>query len=163
MSSVEEQLEDEWYMVRHSGEIPEIALNASFYYLLQDKRGPRLSLTEEQTLQLKHAARDRFQEIVLRDLIPENRSETIYRGTARAIANWHRYEDFCQRQGLQSGTFKNTVANQFRSFIEAEQKIMSDGAVLSGINSTLEELQQFARSLGIKDKSVFEQLALLLP
>lgn len=151
MGPLEEQLEDEWYMVRHSGEIPEIALNASFYYLCQDKRGPQLTLTKEQRLQLKYAARDRFREIVLRDLIPENRDKTIYRGTERAIANWQRYVDFCGRQDLRVGEFRDQVAEQFRTFMAAEQQAATGCDCPSGINCSLDDLIQFAHSLGIND------------
>ena len=152
MRSVEEMLEDEWYMVRHSGEIPEIALNASFYYLTRDKRGPQLTLTDEQELTLRHAAQERFQEIVLRDLIPENRDKTIYRGLARAIANWQRYVDFCSRQGLVADTFRQEVANQFQVFLHAEWEEKDSCACESGINCSKEELNVFAETLGVADQ-----------
>ena len=94
----QEVLEDEWLIVRHSGEIPEIALHSTFYYLTEDPDGPQLQLSIEEIQYLQEAAAARYQEIILRDLCYENRELTIYRGMQRAIFNWHRFVAFCERQ-----------------------------------------------------------------
>lgn len=49
--------EDEWYIVRYSGEIPEIAFNSAIHYLTRAQDGPHLTLSEEQNHLLKKAAR----------------------------------------------------------------------------------------------------------
>lgn len=96
--SRQESLEDEWLMVRHSGEIPEIALHSAFYYLTEDPEGPRLQLALDEIRDLQEAGAARYQEIILRDLCYENRELTFYRGVQRAICNWHRFVAFCERQ-----------------------------------------------------------------
>ena len=84
---VEEHLDNEWFVVRHSGEIPEIALYAARHYLTEAEDGPRLHLSRDQWGRLVDAARVRYEEIVLRDLQVDNRDTSIYRGLARSIAN----------------------------------------------------------------------------
>ena len=96
----QELLEDEWLLVRHSGEIPEIALHSAFYYLTEDPNGPRLQLSVEEKHYLRDAAATRYQEIIQRDLCYENRELTVYRGVRRAIFNWHRFVVFCERQDI---------------------------------------------------------------
>ena len=94
----QEVLEEEWLIVRHSGEIPEIALHSALYYLTDDPDGPRLQLSGEERESLQEAAATRYQEIIMRDLCFENRELSIYRGVRRAICNWHRFVAFCKRQ-----------------------------------------------------------------
>ena len=94
----QELLENEWFVVRHSGEIPEIALHSAFHYLTEDLNGPRLQLSAEEIHSLQEAAATRYQEIILRDLCYENRELTVYRGVQRAIFNWRRFVAFCERQ-----------------------------------------------------------------
>ena len=38
-------MEEELLLVRHSGEIPEVALHASLHFLCDDEEGPRLILS----------------------------------------------------------------------------------------------------------------------
>jgi hypothetical protein len=94
----QELLENEWFVVRHSGEIPEIALHSALHYLTEDLNGPRLQLSIEELHSLQEAAATRYQEIILRDLCFENHKLTIYRGIQRAIFNWYRFVAFCERQ-----------------------------------------------------------------
>ena len=95
------QIENEWYIVRYSGETPEIAYNSAIYYLSRAQDGPRICLDEEQIELLKKAAVDRYAEIVLRDLQHDNCTKSIYRGIGRSIINYRRFCMFCERQ--QSG------------------------------------------------------------
>ena len=46
---------EEAFMVLHSGEIPEIALHSSLYYLTEDPDGPGLELNADEILPLKQA------------------------------------------------------------------------------------------------------------
>ena len=48
-------LEEELLLVRHSGEIPEVALHSSLYYLQDDEEGPQLRLTAEEQQLLEQA------------------------------------------------------------------------------------------------------------
>ncbi len=151
-------LEDEWYQVRHSGELPEIALHSSIFFLTCDTEGPRMVLDDQQSLYLKQAARDRFQEIVLRDLLPENRDKTIYRGIKRTIANWRRYERFCQRQGFLVETFRREVAQQLKQFLIAEQNVDDVCEGQSGLNCSYDDLLLFAEEIGMSDCLLIEPL-----
>jgi len=85
-------------MVRHSGEIPEIALHSALYFLTEDPDGPRLQLSVQEVETLQDAAICRYQEIIRRDLCFANRALPMYRGVRRAIFNWRRFVAFCQRQ-----------------------------------------------------------------
>jgi hypothetical protein len=119
----QELLENEWFVVRHSGEIPEIALHSAFYYLTEDLNGPRLQLSIEEIHSLQDAAATRYQEIILRDLCYENRNLTIYRGIQRAIFNWHRFVAFCKRQDTASHNVGRPGMTEYRSL---QGRITSD-------------------------------------
>ena len=119
----QELLENEWFVVRHSGEIPEIALHSAFYYLTEDLNGPRLQLSAEEMHSLQEAAATRYQEIILRDLCYENRELTIYRGVQRAIFNWHRFVAFCERQNITCHNLRRPGMAECRSL---QERIKSD-------------------------------------
>ncbi len=154
----EELVENEWYVVRHSGEIPEIALHSSFYYLTQDKNGPKLSLNKDQECMLKKAALDRFREIVLRDISPENRDKTIYRGLKRTIANWDRFTAFCSRQNLSPDTLKKEVRIQLLSFLATDGVKITSCECNSEVNCSLQELQNFAMKLDVEIDALPKEL-----
>ena len=86
-SDREYMLEEEWLLVRHSGEIPEVALHASLHFLCEDEDGPGLVLTAEEVKPLQEAALTRYQEIILRDLDVANRDLSLFRGHRRANHN----------------------------------------------------------------------------
>ena len=114
----QEVLEDEWFIVRHSGEIPEIALHSALYYLTDDPDGPRLQLSGEESEYLQEAAASRYHEIIMRDLCFENRDLTIYRGVRRAICNWHRFVAFCERQDSVSNQLRVATAEAFLTLLK---------------------------------------------
>lgn len=127
----QELLEDEWLLVRHSGEIPEIALHSAFHYLTADPNGPRLQLSVEETHYLRDAAVTRYQEIIQRDLCYENRKLTVYRGVRRAIFNWHRFVVFCERQDISCHDSRRPGMAECRSL---------QGQIKSDRNTTAEAL-----------------------
>ncbi len=142
-------VEDEWYAVRHSGEIPEVALCSALYYLSHDPGGPGLRLTREQEKMLVQAAEMRYQEIVLRDLQPSQENMPGYRGIKRSIINWQRYLRFCSRQRIDADGFRAEVATGLLLFVreglleaESRQRDIS-------INCTYVELCCFAAELGL--------------
>lgn len=143
-------LEDEWLIVRNSGEIPEITYHASLYYLENDPHGPGVTLNKAEKRYLKEAAVARYREIVLRDLQIENFSKTIYRGVRRTIYNWHRYQAFCARQELESGSFQVTVSEALVDFLQQGCLAAGKGLPVQFLNCTLEELVQFMDDIGIK-------------
>ena len=97
MSNRQELLDNEWHAVRDSGEIPEVAYHSSLYYLTTDENGPRLQLSDEEIDRLLDAARCRYRDIILRDMKPENRGKSSYRGLKRSIENWRRFTVFHER------------------------------------------------------------------
>ncbi|MCK4838975.1 MAG: hypothetical protein KAS94_09220, partial [Desulfobulbaceae bacterium] len=82
------QLADELLLVRHSGEIPEVALHGSIFFLTRDPNGPTIEITPAELLLLKKMVVSRYQEIIHRDLDPNNRDKGLYRGLGRCIINW---------------------------------------------------------------------------
>lgn len=183
----QELLENEWFVVRHSGEIPEIALHSAFYYLTADLNGPRLQLSIEEIHSLQEAAATRYQEIILRDLCYENHKLTIYRGIQRAIFNWHRFIAFCERQDTVCRTLHKPEIAACRSFQEQLNKDRSTTAeafllLLKKIthttnapapgsidtppslavvfNCSFNDLTLFARELGITDEQFPQEIHL---
>jgi len=143
-------LEDELIIVRNSGEIPEIALHSSLYYLTRDREGPLLELTGEEKEKLYDAAEYRYREIVLRDIDPRNRDLGIYRGVARTITNWHRYRSFCGRINRDCSDFKSVVAQKLLEFLDREYEDVVAGLRTSSINCSREQLDGFLPALGVE-------------
>lgn len=154
-----EHIENEWYVVRHSGEIPEIALNSSFYFLTRDKRGPQIVLSEDELHYLKNAAVERFREIIHRDIVFDNREKSIYRGIKRSIANWYRFESFCRRQNISPTALKQETAGQLVSFLSIVSKNL-DTCNFS-LNCSSDELATFVARLGLEKDKVPEKCSLL--
>ena len=101
MTEPDSWLTEELLIVRHSGEIPEIAFHSSLYYLCEDPDGPQLTLGQNELDLLRQQVVARYREILLRDLSPENRDARIFRGLKRCIFNWERLGKFCTRQEME--------------------------------------------------------------
>ncbi len=142
-------LEEEVIILQNSGEIPEIALHSTLYYLTQDEQGPQIVLQEEEVEVLQNAADQRYRQIVLRDLDPDNRDLTIYRGVIRSIVNWQRYQDFCRRTGRNSRKFKKDVGKKACDFICREYFDLVQGQRNSSVNCGTTELVEFLNNLDI--------------
>ncbi|WP_163340169.1 hypothetical protein [Desulfopila sp. IMCC35008] len=149
MKNVDDYVANEWYVVRHSGEIPEIAFHSSLHYLTESSDGPNLTLKDQQAQVLKEAAAERYREIVLRDLQHENCSSSSYRGIRRSIVNYHRYTEFCRRQQLEDPGFAGEVAANLMLFLAVEQVRVKKQGKDSVVNCSFEELSCFARVLGL--------------
>lgn len=148
-TKVDSLLEDEWYHVRHSGEIPEIALHSSFYYLAEDTDGPRIKLDRKARLYLLEAAVARYREIILRDLTPENRELSVYRGVLRSIANWRRLKRFCQRHKLDHTGIGQEVGVKLLIFLEKEVAETENGKHSASLNCSFADLNSFALELDV--------------
>ncbi|HHO47006.1 MAG TPA: hypothetical protein ENN06_00875 [Desulfobacteraceae bacterium] len=142
-------LEDELILVRNSGEIPEIALHASLYYLTEDADGPKLVLQDQELEALYGVALERAREIVLRDLEPRNRTLTIFRGPARSMVNWRRLQDFCARIHRCCPGFDKRVAGALIKFLEAEIRDVGAGRRTSSVNCSAGELERYCRELSL--------------
>jgi hypothetical protein len=142
-------LGDELIIVRNSGEIPEIALHASLYFLTEDENGPRFTLREDELQLLYDAALARAKEIVLCDLDPRNRDLSIYRGIARSLVNWQRLQKFCGRINRPCPEFRETVAPALLAFLENELREVQAGRV-SSVNCSAKDLEAYCRELSME-------------
>ena len=163
MEDKKKYLEDEAYIVRHSGEIPEIALHGSLYYLAQDPEGPQLEIEEEEIVLLKEKVVERYCEIIRRDLEPDNRDKTIYRGVARSRANWQRLKKFCIKEGLALEEIRAEMARWLAGFLVQESREVLAGTRTSSLNLTVTELRQFAAELGLAAEALPAGLELICP
>jgi hypothetical protein len=144
-----EILEDEWYLVRHSGETPEIALHSAIYFLTRAKSGPRVDLSEDYLDRLKEAAVERFSEIVLRDLQHANKGTSIYRGLGRSIINYRRFCTFCARQKVDPSEVRKRAADALQKFLVAELAGIQNGKQPTIINCSYGELNDYFAELGV--------------
>ena len=142
-------LEEEWLLVRHSGEIPEVALHASLHYLCEDAEGPRFILADEELIPLQEAVLERYQEIVLRDLDVGNRDRSLFRGIKRALHNWYRFVRFSDTIGCPYEEFRETAAQALMLYLQQELDEVCSGKRSSSINCTTEAMVSFAHALGI--------------
>jgi hypothetical protein len=141
-------IEEETFIVRHSGEIPEVIYHGSLYYLTEDPTGPGIELAPEDTKPLSQAVVERYREIVLRDLEPANRDKGLYRGLARCLANWQRLEKFCARERLDFLVIQNEAAIALQEFLSNEINDVVNGNRSSCINCSAKKIEILVNSLG---------------
>lgn len=159
MTDRENLLAEELLIVRHSGEIPEIAFHGSLHYLRENSDGPQLRLTEKELVMLRQQVVARYREILLRDLTPENRDASIYRGLKRCIFNWERLGKFCRRQAMGvDDSLRREIAEALRSFLHRETADVAAGLRQSCLNCRQEELTAFAGGIGIRPEQLPEDL-----
>lgn len=147
-------LEEELLIVRHSGEIPEIALHATLHYLCNDPNGPKFLLSAEELISLEDAALARYREIILRDLDPDNRDLPLYRGMQRVICNWQRFKMFCTRIKRDWSGFRPEVGQALYRFLCQEEKDVSAGRRRPSINCTVQELKDFAAEMKLSSSQM---------
>ena len=141
-------IEEETIILRNSGEIPEIALHSSIYYLEEDEEGPGITLAEDELRQLYASALERAREIVLRDLNPDNRDLSIYRGPARSIVNWYRLQSFYNRIGWECHQeFRKKVSQALLFFLERESEDTKKSLRQSSVNCSADDIQSFCYEL----------------
>lgn len=161
-ADLREILENEWYVVRHSGETPEIALHSAFYFLTRAKDGPQLTLSDEQRQWLLAAAVERFGEIIVRDLAHDNSGTSGYRGPRRSIVNFARFLTFCQRQDVDPGPTRAKVAAALRAFLLRELAEVASGRTTL-INCNYQQLAAFADELHLTSEEMPAAIANLCP
>ena len=140
---------EEVFVVQHSGEIPEVTFQESLYYLTEDIEGPGLSLNSKDIIPLKQAVVKRYRSIILRDLNPENRDKSIYRGLARCLTNWKRLLKYCTKEKLEISEIQAEVAESMRKFLQQESVDVQSGNRSSSINCRQAEIEELAISLGL--------------
>jgi len=142
-------IEEESFIVRHSGEIPEVTYHGALYYLTEDPEGPGLQLNSDDISPLKQAVAKRYQAIILRDIDPGNLDKRIYRGLARCSANWQRLEKFCAREKIDLQGIQNETAIALKQFLINEIDEVVNGSRTSCINCSVKEIETLVNSLGL--------------
>ncbi|MBU0482483.1 MAG: hypothetical protein KKG47_15430 [Proteobacteria bacterium] len=150
----ESLLADELLIVRHSGEIPEVALHGAIYFLTEDPDGPGLVLEEKELRKLKKMVVDRYREIIHRDLNPDNRDKSLYRGIARCIANWRRLEKFCGAESFDLTSIHTEVREALLSFLQTEACDVETKQCCSSVNCSSGELECFLETLALDGESL---------
>lgn len=156
MVSRQELLDDEWLIVRNSGEIPEIALHSALYFLTSDSEGPLLSLLPDELDMLRQAAAQRYQEIILRDLSFENHTLSIYRGLQRAIFNWQRFVAFCERQDTHCHSLQLITAEAFLRLVHTVTNTRDLTPVSHAriFNCQKSDLARFTTAIGLAPEQI---------
>ena len=155
MSNKEKYLEEEILIIEDTGgEMPEVALHGSIFFLCGDSEGPRLTLTEEEKLPLKKAVVNRYQTIILRDLQPENRRKSIYRGLRRSAVNWKRMKFFAEREKLEIEHVRSKIARALLAFLKEEVHSVQERGELSCVNCNRDTLQEFAEEIGLSTEEL---------
>lgn len=113
-------LDEELLLVRHSGEIPEVALHASLYYLEKDNDGPKIVVTTQELQLLNKAVQERYEEMIMRDLTIANRDLSLFRGLRRAEENWRRYAQFCRKVGFDYSLFRQEAGLALIDYLQVE-------------------------------------------
>ncbi len=147
-----EILEEEAFLIKQSGETPEIAYYSGLYYLFEDPEGPGLRPEQVDLRILKKAVFERYKKILMRDLKPANRDRRIYRGLARSIANWHRLKKYCEKEGFDIEEVRAETVERLLHFLNNEVKEVEAGLRESSINCSFSELIEFAKELGIREE-----------
>ncbi|WP_028581112.1 hypothetical protein [Desulfogranum japonicum] len=147
--SREHILEEEVLIVRHSGELPEVVYHSSLVYLCEDPEGPHFRLTQAELQILQRAAKERYLEIVCRDLDPNNRDLSLFRGMERAYVNWQRFVRFCERIQNDASPHLGKVATCLTCFLQQELVDVTTGKRTSSLNCSPEIVIQFAELLGL--------------
>lgn len=166
IEDVTDLIDNEWYIVRYSGEIPEIAYNSTIYFLTRASDGPQITLSDMHYDRLRQAAVDRYEEIILRDLLHENVGESVYRGIVRSICNYDRFTQFCTRQGLSPKTIQIATGQLLSEFLQTEFEQLTSKKYNPVINCSFSDLTDFAKTLGVPfllKYSSFEPFCLTAP
>ena len=127
-------IENELLMLTNAGELPELALAASLYYLQEEADGPHLSLSQEELAELAHTTALSFESIIRRDLKLENRDKLRFRGLARALVNWQRYTKFCGSRGIATTRFQTEAGKALLAYLTQEKAGQECGEQASSVN-----------------------------
>jgi hypothetical protein len=142
-------LSEEAFLILHSGEVPEVAYYGSIHYLTEDPEGPLLNIEPRDLISLEGAVVQRYRTIILRDLIPENRDRSIYRGLKRCAANWKRLVNFSDKISIDISSIRKEVIEALKDFLSQEIMDVSSGKRKTCINCSYSVLTEFAYGLGL--------------
>ena len=142
-------VENEWYTVRYSGEIPEVAYHGALFHLTEEHNGPQIELSKDQQDRLLEAVALRYLDITLRDLLPENKDTGGYRGLKRSYINWQRFLLFCERYSIDGEVYRKMIAAALANLLHYENRLMEKGEHEGEFNCSLAELLSFIESVGL--------------
>jgi hypothetical protein len=142
-------VENEWYAVRFSGEIPEVAYHGALFHLTEEHKGPQIELSLDQQDRLLEAVALRYLDITLRDLLPENKDTGGYRGLKRSFINWQRFLLFCERYSIDSEVYRKMIAAALTDLLQHENCLMEKGEPVGEFNCSLGELLSFMDIVGL--------------
>lgn len=145
----EDLLTDEALIIEESGEMPEVAYHGAIYYLTRDPDGPRLTLEQQDHILLKKAVIQRYMTIMIRDITPDNRSKSLYRGLERCICNWQRLKLFSTRENLDISHVRENTAQELVAFLKQESDDVGNGKYESCVNCSRTDLEEFILDLGL--------------
>ncbi len=151
MENIRDEVLEEAEIIKHSGEIPEVAYWNSIYYLCEDKDGPQMVLKQEEKKILKKAVIERYLIIIKRDLSFENIGKPFYRGLKRAIINWQRLLNFLKKEGFSEEAPRLFVLEHLKKFLQdvSLHKI--------NLDVSIEELSEFVANLGLSPKDFLKK------
>ncbi len=136
-------VENEWYAVRYSGEIPEVAYHGALFHLTEEHNGPQIELSKDQQDRLLEAVALRYLDITLRDLLPENKDSGGYRGLKRSFINWQRFLIFCERYSIDGEVYRKMIAAALADLLQHENRLLERGDSAGEFNCSLDELLSF--------------------
>jgi hypothetical protein len=163
MTDLRNLIEEEVFSIGHSGEMPEVAYHTSLHYLQEDLGGPQIEIAPEDIDRLKDAVEKRYKRIVMRDLNPRYRDRSIYRGLARAMANWHRLVRFCEREKRAVAVHRQDAARALLAFLAVETADVAAGRKPSSANCSPSELAAFIETLGLAPSQLPDGWQLVCP
>ena len=141
-------IDDELLIIEDGGEMPEVTMHGSLYFLCLDPDGPQCTLTPRDLLRLKQAVVAGYRRIIVRDLILENRGKGHYRGLARSSINWQRLCRFCQREGFDPSPVAAEIRDLLEQFMVTEYEEVAREKRASCINCSASELTTFFSQVG---------------
>lgn len=142
-------VEDEWYAVRYSGEIPEVAYHGALFHLTEEHNGPQIELSKDQQDRLLEAVALRYLDITLRDLLQKNKDTGGYRGLKRSYINWQRFLLFCERYSIDVEVYRKMIAAALTDLLQHENRLMERGEPGGEFNCSLAELLSFMELVGL--------------
>ena len=149
MNSRESYVQEEVEWLEESGEIPEVAFYESLSYLTEQEDGPKLTLASSDIKLLEDAVMYRYKIIILRDLDYTNKSSPVFRGMKRAIINYERLKKYQSRKNRVTSGWKEEIGRSLIEYINRECQDISKGRLYTTINCGREELEEFAKELGV--------------
>ena len=142
-SRIEEEGEG---IILDGGEIPEVALYDSINQLALEGIQP----TAREMEYLQSAVLRRYQAMIRRDLTPENRNESFFRGPERARVNWQRLHRFAEHAGHAEGVFREDAASLLEGYLRREIRAVDSGRKYNTLGLPLVELEDFMMDLDIR-------------